>query len=138
MAFKAKALRGYTLHTPGGFVIFNEGKETANIPDEYRARLERNGVIPKSGGSTSTRTSAPRRTATRTPAARTRTATAAPAGDFNAGRFTVTKAEGIGQYQITGPGLDAPVTVKGKAKTQARLDTLNADLGGAGGGAPTE
>jgi hypothetical protein len=47
--FKAMALRGYTLHTPTGFLIFNKGAETDNIGDEYRDVLVRDGVIADDG-----------------------------------------------------------------------------------------
>lgn len=51
----------------------------------------------------------------------------AKGGDaFTAGAFAIAAAGGIGMYEITGPGLDAPEKVKGKAKAQARLDALNA------------
>jgi len=43
--FSAKALRGYTLHTPKGFVIFNEGQETRFIPEDQRDKLVKQGVI---------------------------------------------------------------------------------------------
>lgn len=45
MAFTATALRGYTLPTPRGFLVFNEGKETFGIPDDMRDRLVRERVI---------------------------------------------------------------------------------------------
>jgi hypothetical protein len=47
--FSATALKGYTLHTERGFVIFNEGKETRLIPEASRALLEREGVIGDGG-----------------------------------------------------------------------------------------
>lgn len=50
MPFKAKALRGKTYHTPRGFLIFNEGKTTENIPDEMRDRLVADRVIAGKAG----------------------------------------------------------------------------------------
>lgn len=38
------------------------------------------------------------------------------------------KPHGIGRYQITGPGLDKPEIIQGKAKAEARLAELNASL----------
>lgn len=48
--FSATALRGYTLHTPKGWVVFNEGQETRLIPEEHRAKLVKEGVIAGDGG----------------------------------------------------------------------------------------
>lgn len=61
--FSAAALRGYTLHTPRGFLIFNAGKETRFIPEESRAKLEAEGVIAAKASSAATRSAAaaPRR-----------------------------------------------------------------------------
>lgn len=48
--FNAVALQGATIHTPTGFLIFNEGKETKRIPESMRAQLERDGIIEKGDG----------------------------------------------------------------------------------------
>lgn len=50
MPFNATALKGHTLRTDRGFLVFNEGKEVLAIPDEYRDRLVREGVIAGEGG----------------------------------------------------------------------------------------
>lgn len=105
--FDAKALRGYTLHTPRGFVIFNEGKVTERIPDEYRARLEAEHVIGQDGEE-------------------------ADNGAAQAGAFTLTDHK-FGNYEITGPGLDEPEKVRGKAAAEARLAELEAEHAVGGG-----
>jgi hypothetical protein len=44
-----KALVGHTAHTPSGFLVFNKGKVTKDIPASMVARLEADGIIEKSG-----------------------------------------------------------------------------------------
>lgn len=100
--FDAKARRGYTLHTPSGFLVFNEGKVTTHIPDEYRAVLEANEVI---GGGDAAAEHDDR--------------------EVPSGAFTLTHTS-FGNYEITGPGLDEPERVKGKANAEARLAELEA------------
>lgn len=138
-SFSATALRGHVLHTPRGFLVFNEGKETSRIPEDLRAVLVRDGVIAGSGDEGGRAAPASDR---KPPARRRGSRKAAAAGapaDFDAGAFTVTKADGIGMYAISGPGLAAPETVKGKAKVQGRLDELNkAAASGAKSDAPAE
>lgn len=126
--FNATALRGYTQHTPTGFLIFNEGKETRFIPEDMRSKLVGEGVIE---GDPLDHDDSGKKGGSKRGAASTRAKGAArrkPSGpvEFNAGRFTVAKADGIGMYEISGPGLASPESVKGKAKVQARLDALNA------------
>lgn len=139
--FTATALKGKTLHTPKGFIIFNAGKETRFIPEEHRDALVKEGIIAGEGGGDES-AAAPKAPAGKAPARKPagRKAAASGAGDdFEAGAFTVTKTEGIGMYAISGPGLDAPESVKGRAKVQSRLDELNkAAASGAKSDAPTE
>jgi hypothetical protein len=40
-----RALIGATIYTPTGFLVFNAGKTTDNIPEEMLPRLQREGII---------------------------------------------------------------------------------------------
>lgn len=131
--FTARALRGHTLHTPTGFIVFNEGKETAGIPSDQRRMLVKQGIIAGDpldhdddggkGGSKPGAASTRRRGAAKKAGAK-------PASEpLTNGDFTATH-QGFGKYEIAGPGVSGE-TVKGKAAAEARLAEL-------AGGAPVE
>jgi hypothetical protein len=112
--FDAVALRGRTIHTPSGFLVFNEGEEAKGIPVEYRQRLIDEGVIPADD--------APR--APKAPA------TPAKAGALVSGPFTATH-QGFGKYLIEGPGVDEGRIIQGKKDAQSLIDELNDALSNA-------
>jgi len=120
--FSAKALRGHTLHTPKGFIVFNAGETVKNIPEDYRQRLERDGVIAAGKAPAAAKTSA------------------AGGDDDGVDKSTfVATYKPVGKYEITGPGLDEPLVIEGnKADAAAKIAELEAAAGGDDDGAPTE
>lgn len=79
-----KALIGHTHHTPRGFIVFNAGKVTKDIPSDLVANLERDGIIEKAAAKSSNSTSS-RRSSRRSPARK-------PAGAANKSGQTATGA----------------------------------------------
>jgi hypothetical protein len=110
---------GHVYHDGTQMIVINKDKP-AKVPEDDVDRLEREGIIGAEGDDV--------------PAGADKVDDLT--GQFTAGAFRVAKAPGVGSYAISGPGLDEPETVRGKDKTQARLDDLN--KAAAGSDAPVD
>jgi hypothetical protein len=112
-----KFVNSVVLHTPTGFFVANAG-DNKPIPDDLVERATAAGAFGSEAAEKAVVDAGPKDFT----------------GQFTAGAFTVAQAPGVGTYAISGPGLQQPENVKGKAAAQTRLDELNKALAEAGGG----
>ncbi|MEA3044572.1 MAG: hypothetical protein QOH47_2410 [Sphingomonadales bacterium] len=120
-------LKGHVYHDGTQMIVINEG-QPAKIPAADLDRLVEEGIVARDqldhdddGG----------RGGSKKGPASTRSKGAAKklaeAGSLDPAPFAV-KSVPVGKYEITGPGLDAAIIVKGKTKMQARVAELQAGL----------